>query len=172
MRNKMVIEIKGDTSNLNDVIASGYFRIGDTCVKVRGIERDIVKSLNPSTQDVKHVVVDCSTDDILSQPEFQNGDTVYHGDSNSLTYVSHHPTNSELSIVLREGIPLTAITSSLTMKPPVTPKDGEWWMCEFKGVHALYDVVQFTHDGWEAQPLHQPTDIKPLYRMIRDTDSE
>lgn len=78
--------------------------------------------------------------------------------------------------MLREGIPLTAITSSLTMKPPVTPKDGEWWMCELTEGHPIRNVTAIyngEHWYWDASfVVEHDRGIKPLYRMTRDTNTD
>lgn len=109
------------------------------------------------------------------QPQFQNGDTVYDDDGIELTYVAPHPRHPELSIITKCEMFIPIRTSKLTKTPPVTPKDGEWWMCELveknmEITQTFHNVLRFSND-WEITG-YPKNKIKPLYRMIRDNDTE
>lgn len=114
---------------------------------------------------------------ILNQPEpqFQNGDAVYDEDGNEYVYVAPAPGIKGNSVVVGEFRYFDIPTSDLTSEKPVTPKDGEWWMCELTEenleiTQVFNNVLRFSSD-WEITG-YPKNKVKPLYRMIRDTDTD
>ncbi|CAH9015576.1 hypothetical protein VP142E351_P0055 [Vibrio phage 142E35-1] len=113
----------------------------------------------------------------LLKPEqqFQNGDTVYDEDGNEYVYVAPVPGIKGNSVVVGEFRYFDMPTTDLTHEKPVTPKDGEWWMCELTDenleiTQIFNNVLRFSSD-WEITG-YPKNKIKPLYRMIRDTNTD
>ncbi|QZI87850.1 hypothetical protein SIPHO054v2_p0051 [Vibrio phage 103E44.1] len=109
------------------------------------------------------------------QPQFQNGDTVYDTDGSTFMYVISHPLLPCTSILLDSfGVLITIRTSKLTKTPPVTPKDGEWWMCELVDGVPVRNVVAVYNGGhwyWdESLEVKHDRNAKHLCHMIRDSE--
>lgn len=157
------------------------------CSYTDGTMRGLV-SLDKGTNDSCKLVFTTDTDDedtmiefcnlrkvdlyslLQPEPQFQNGDTVYDEDGVAMMYATVHPLLPDTSVLLNSLGELTAIrTNKLTTKPPVTPKDGEWWMCDIDGNSTA--VLPYMKSGWDIYDV-KSKNIKPLYRMIRDTNTD
>lgn len=143
------------------------FTIGEHCIRFAGYS-----SLDGKTTFTTEVVP--HTD----KPQFHNGDTVYDENGVSYVYIGLHHKHDMTSVVyhLEAEEYIDVPNNELYSEKPVTPKDGEWWMCELTEGHPIRNVIAIyncEHWYWDASfVVEHDRGIKPLYRMIRDTDSE